>query len=86
MRRNQALLGLHCSLCVCSIMGITAFDVVTEFIRGTGVWCLSKGNQSMGDLDSNNYCIGLVSFQTHYCRMLVLIGKQSNFGNKHECC
>ena len=40
---------------VYSIIGLTAIDVVTEFIRGTGVQCFSRGNQSLGDLDLQDY-------------------------------
>ena len=40
---------------VYSIIGLTAIDVVTEFIRGTGVRCFSRGNQSLGDLDLQDY-------------------------------
>ena len=42
----------------------------------------------MGDLNSNNYRIGLVSFQTNYCveNNLLNVGLIGNFGSKHECC
>ena len=40
---------------VYSVIGLTAIDVVTEFIRGTGVQCFLRGNQSLGDLDLQDY-------------------------------